>query len=218
MRHYEPHKNYDLIVLLAGEDPTTRLRSKNVLKMFKTGRFGDVLISGNTGGTSKSIPSVSKAEETARFLEKKGIPVKNLFPDGRGLDTYGDLAYPFSSESLPGNPTLDDVDSLVLVSEVGHLWGAGALLSARRVLPKGRFTYAVSEGKFNPGFLDRQYRQSLERAIKCMPEHSGDTILQFLKDEHPFYQEGWFDKSTPARYVTMGLAMAKWTAQGIIRS
>jgi len=201
---------YDVLFLLTGEDEKHRTRSEKAIKLFNKGNVGSIFVSGGYDGFETNPNKEPSATTIADYLNSKGkIPSNKIFLDNRSLDTIGSFAYPFA-DPLEKNEFIKDVNSILLVTEKNHL--ERAIENSLKVISPYHLFYAASKGNYNPGILIKTYESAIRMALRDIKYPSSKKVLKFLKEKHPFYQEGWFDKSITERKYEVGKSIVKWLA------
>ena len=205
-------RNYDLLLLLAGENEKIFPRSKKVIELYEKGTIGDILVSGSAGGFSQSNPSsdVGSHIEIANFLNINGIPAKNIYTDWRPVDTLGNFAFPYA-DPISGNPNPNDLET-VFLTEWGHMDRTKEC--AEKVISLAQVDYVKSPGEYgNQSFVNNAitavYHSGLmkqTRDINADPKKA----LDFLKEEHPFYKAGWFEKPVLERQMETIRKIISW--------
>jgi hypothetical protein len=200
----------DLIFLLTGENTELRHRSKKAIELFNKGNIGSIFVSGGYSGFATKKGLETEAEATANYLNLKGkIPANKILLDGRSLDTLGNFAYPFVNP-LKENEVIKDMKSVLLVTEKKHM--ERAIKSATKIISPDNLYYSASDGDYNPSLLIKAYEFAIEKALENIKNRDPKKVLKFLEEKHPFYQEGWFDKSIMERKYEIGKRIISWFA------
>lgn len=197
---------YDTILVLAGEDPLEQPRSRAAFDLFRKGYAGSVFVTGGYGGFVTQPLGETDGERMYRALLDAGMPEKQLYLDDQSLETLGNFSFP-ATHPQKNNPRLTDLDSILLVTEESHM--GRARQCAHRVLAQDTVVCNPVPGLVVPGFETQIYNYALQHALKDISADP-EAIQQFLKTEHPFYQDGWFDLSPLKRGMRIASASAKW--------
>ena len=200
---------YDVLFLLAGENEKLRFRSEKAIELFGKKKIGSIFVSGGHDGFEINLNREPEATRIANYLNLRNIPSNKIFLDNRPLDTIGNFAFPFA-DPLKENKFIKDIKSILLVTEKNHL--ERAIENSLNIISPYNLFYAASEGHYNPNFLIKTYELAIRRALKDINFPSPEKVLKFLKEKHPFYQEGWFDKSIIKRKYEVGKSIIKWLA------
>jgi hypothetical protein len=211
---------YDAILIPTGEErngPNAFPVSREARALFSSGRFGCIFITGGYGGFAQIKGLNSEAEETADYLNIKGIPSNKIYTDNQSLDTLGNFTFPIVQPEK-GNPNLRDFGKMMVVGKEGHIWRI--IEYANIVLPgyfeDKRIAFHDIEGNHNDGFLTRRYHKWFMKALDAELEKDKsrapvEVAHNFLLKEHPFYSEGWFDKTPSRRKLEMALTGLNWS-------
>ena len=105
-------KNYDTIVIPTGEEifgEESFPVSNEAIKLFHSGKFGHIFVTGGYNGFANAIPGITKseAEATVEHLVKNKIPNNKIYSDSRSLETLGNFTFPLV-KPLEGNPNLSE--------------------------------------------------------------------------------------------------------------
>ncbi len=223
---YNPDKLYDIILLLAGENipdlhkgwksmdwdeieknPNYYPRSKGAIQVFNKGKIGGILVTGGQWGLADKEPTETDGKVCARYLTLQGMRPAKVYVDERPHETLGSLAIP-ATTPLVGNPDFDSLESILLITEKGHM--KRALKSAALAVPANKMDYLAVPGPYRPGIITKAYELALHRALRKVKEPDPYYIQTFLAFEHPFYGEGWFNKPIPQRKQELAIACIKW--------
>ncbi len=205
-------KKYDLLILLAGENERTFPRSSKATSLYRKGLIGDILVSGSAGGFADYKPSENNGSHTiiANYLNIHGVPADHIYLDWRPLDTLGNFAFPYA-EPLNNNPNPNEL-STAFLTEWGHI--KRALECVSRVVPLTEIGNISSPGEYgNRSKLDKLITKMYHKGLMFQTEDidaDPQEALQFLKEEHPFYQPNWFDKPISQRKLEMMGTIITW--------
>lgn len=218
-------RKYDILMLLAGENPKLRPRSNMAIELFRQGRVGNILISGSAGAFTPEKPTPEQGEHTeiADYLNTNKIPASKIFSDWRPLDTLGNFAFPYS-EPLDGNPDLNEEGLVLHLTEIGHQNRARDC--AKKVIPHESYDFSIdpdgvlyfrfAEGDYNPsirtptGIIIAAYHKALMNATRHIRSPSPQRARKFLEERHPVYQDDWFDLSTRERQLKVIGTIVNW--------
>ncbi len=210
-------KTYDAILLPTGEttagDKTSFPVSHRAAQLYKTGNFGGIYVTGGHGGFAKVTlgETVSEARETVDFLcDKQGIPEDKVWYDGRSLDTLGNFTFP-EARPLRRNPRLSDFNKMLVFGQEGHMWRAADYIS--KVLPRSKYDIETMPGKHNDGLVTSIYHAAFMRALKHITQPSPEEAHAFLLNHHPFYSEGWYNKTPTQRKIQTTITGLSWFAR-----
>ena len=205
-------ENYDAILIPTGEttfgDKTFPV-SKEAVNLFRTGKYGCIFVSGGYSGLARAVPEVTEAEETVRYLFGCGVPEKKVYADSQSLETIGNFTFPIVHPA-EGNPNISDFKKILIVGKEGHMWRVrdySDLVFAQKV---NEVYFHTVSGRHNDGHLARDYHPAIMRAIRKLEDSCVENIHQFLLEKHPFYFEGWHDKSLFRRKLEMSLVGLGW--------
>jgi len=205
-------QKYDLMILLAGEDENEFPRSRKAVEVFRSGGIGDILVSGSTGGFAETIPGLEEGShiKIADFLNLKGIPAGNIYLDWRPFETLGNFVFPYANP-LQENPDPNNLET-VFLTEWGHMNRTRDC--AKKVIPLEQINCMRSPGEYGDQNLINKaitaaYHSGLMKQTKEI-SHNPHRALKFLEEEHPFYQEGWFEKSALIRKAEIIKKMITW--------
>ena len=220
--HTDKSKKWEIALLLAGENKKERERSKLAIDLYHDGRIGNVFVTGGPGAENldwkedfslDGFKQETEAEKIANYVNLRGIPQSKIYTDGRSVDTLGNFAVPFASP-LKGNPKLEDIDELLLITEENHM--LRTLDYAKKVISSRKIWPWSSKGDYNPGLVVSVYNSAILRRLKSLPDANPEKALDFLIEKHPFYQEGWFTKkSSLDRKIETGKSIIKWTLDSL---
>lgn len=205
-------RTFDALVIPTGETtanyggdqsfPVTR----EAIRLFKTGKYGYIFITGGYSGLAKEVPEVNESEETLQFLQDNKIPRSCVFYDDQSLETMGNFTFPIVAQKH-WNPNLLDFKSLEIVAKEGHMWRirdyAGLTIPDYVAV-----NYHSIPGEHNNGIAAKVYHRGFMNALRT--KVGAEAIHQFLTESHPFYSEGWFDKSPLRRKVETALTGLNW--------
>jgi hypothetical protein len=231
---YNPHKLYDIVLLLAGENtaidkeasliqanPNYYPRSKKAAQVMQTGNVKNgILITGGYGGLDQPSQGVSGGERSFNYLillEK--IPYGYLFFDNRSRETLGNFALPAEfpevivteDNGVKASPDFNELESILLITEEGHM--SRALECAAKVLFPWQMDYLAVEGPYKPGLVTKGYHASLMLATRHITKPRPGKVIDFLENEHPFYKYGdeqWFKKTLNMRRIELAATCAGW--------
>nr|MBA4404776.1 hypothetical protein [Nanoarchaeum sp.] len=195
--------NWDLLLLLAGENEETFPRSNHALGLFNHNNIGNILVSGSVGGLSQEKPNPYDGPHIriANYLNLNGIPADKIFTDYRPVDTFGNFVFSYH-QPLNNNPNPGELSTLIL-TETGH--SKRTMQCASRVIPEDcnhRFNF--SDGDYKPqlttvnGLATYLWHRGLMRSTEYIKSNS-QRAYDFLRVEHPFYQPGWFEAPVEVR-------------------
>ena len=203
--------NYDAILLPTGEtsfgDRTFPV-SQEAVALFNSGKFGCIFITGGYSGFAKVVPEVTEAEETVRYLLGCGVPEKKVYSDSQSLETIGNFTFP-AIQPIDGNPNISDFKKMLVLGKEGHMWRVrdySDLIFAGKM----NVYFQTVPGRHNDGLLARLYHPAIMRALRKLKDPCAENIHKFLLNKHPFYSEGWYDKSLPRRKLEMSLTGLSW--------
>ena len=204
--------NFDVILIPTAEttfgDKTFPV-SQEAVALFNTGRFGCIFITGGDSGFSRLIPEVTEAEDTRRYLLERGIPENLIYSDSQSLETIGNFTFPIIHPA-EGNPNISDFKKMLIVGKEGHMWRVrdySDLVFAQKV---NEVYFHTVSGRHNDGLLARVYHPAIMRALRKLEDSCAENVHQFLLEKHPFYSEGWHDKSLFRRKLEMSLTGLGW--------
>jgi hypothetical protein len=228
-KYYDENKLYDLILLLVGENtpdlhqewksvdlgaieknPDYYPRSKGAINIFNKGKIGGILVTGGHWGLVNKKPKLTDAEVSKKYILGHDLPLEKIFLDDRSHETFGSLALPAETPLL-GNPNFNDLESILFVTEKGHI--RRALDCAAKVFPYEKMDYFATEGPYNPGLVTKVYHASLMQGTRHITEPNPGAVIDFLENEHPFYKYGdeqWFKKPLNNRRIILSLACLNW--------
>ena len=203
-------KTYDALLIPTGEtsfgDRTFPV-STRAAELYRSGRFGCIFVTGGYNGLANIVPgkTINESEDTRNFLLEQGIPDKVIYTDSQSLDTLGNFTFPIVAR-LDRNPCLLDFEKMLLIGKEGHLWRVKDC--AEKVLPLERIDYEAVPGEHNNGAIAKAYHKALMHALRHIKEPSPELAHEFLINNHPFYSEGWYNKSPSRRKVeTMAVGL-----------
>ena len=199
-------KTYDCILLLTGENEQKRYRSKKAIELFNKGLCGSIFVS---GGQTGLLPwrEKSEADLTVEYLLARDIPAEKIFYDGRSRETLGNFTFP-AVEPIEGNPSLKKLESILLVTEEKHVDRIKRY--APKIIEDNSLDYEPVKGDYNPGLGTALYNIAILRALSHINAPNPELVHRFLLEEHPFYQDGWFELSIKKRKRKLMKACAKW--------
>jgi len=210
------NKTYDAIILPTGEtsfgDRSFPV-SNEAIRLFNSGKFGCIFVTGGYNGFARFGPdmAISEAWDTANFLKTRNIPEEKIFYDPRSLESVGNFTFPIV-RPIYQNPNLLDFNKMLIIGKEGHIWRLKeyAELTIPSVLspPKNQVEFHAVPGKHNNGLCAKAYHAGIMHALS--DKDGAEEIHDFLMKEHPFYSEGWYDKSPLQRKLEMGLTAWKW--------
>jgi hypothetical protein len=201
---FSKSKNYDCLLIPTGETsfgdrsfPVTN----EAMKLFDTGKYGCIFITGGHSGFAKGGPGreISEADDTISYLHKIGVYGKGkyfnkIYSDDRSLESVGNFTFPLVKPLYP-NPGLDEFMSMMIIGKEGHLWRLedyAQLVLPDKFLNKKIKFYPVP-GEHNNGSMAKVYHMGLMNSLR--DKRGAEEIHKFLMEKHPFYSTGWYDKS-----------------------
>lgn len=204
-------KTYDALVIPTGETTSGDRSfpvSKEAIKLFDSGRFGHIFVTGGHGGFANVIPNItiSEADETVEYLIRKGVHYTKIFYDNRSLETLGNFTFPLV-DPMNGNPKLSEFKKMLVIGKEGHMWRARDYANLVFDVNNDVNFYTIP-GKHNDGIMARVYHKAFMNALK---ENKGaEKAHDFLIKNHPFYSEGWYDKSPLKRKAETAVKGLSW--------
>lgn len=206
-------KNYDVLLLPTGEkvegDGIVFPVSKMAVNVYNSGRVGCIYVSGGHGGFSVVEDGTrSEADVTRDFLLERKIPDEKIYCDGSSLDTMGNFTFPIVNP-VEGNPGLLDFGSMVVLGQEGHMWRARDYASL--VFPEGKMPdFHAIPGSHNNGVVAMGYHSAFMNALMKIRKPDAEKVHDFLLNRHPFYSEGWYEKSPRRRKLEMVKTGVDW--------
>jgi len=207
-------KVYDAIIIPTGE-PTSGEDafpvSQQALKLFDLDRFGFIFVTGGYGGFSKAKPGKTKSEakSTVEYLIRQGISPMKIFSDAQSLETLGNFTFP-EVKPLKGNPKFSDFEKALVIGQEGHVWRMEDY--ADIVFPsyskRKKIEFLEIAGKHNDGLLARVYHAGFMNVLRG--NKGAERAHEFLVNNHPFYSDGWYDKSVPTRKIITAATGLSW--------
>lgn len=212
----KPDKTYDALIIPTGEttfgDYSFPVTNK-AAELFKTWKYGCIFITGGYSGfaTADRKNKESEGKETYNYLVKeKGINRNKVFYDDQSLESVGNFTFPII-ENLPFNPNLRDFKNMQIIAQAGHIWRLVDYL--RLVMPdefkNGNIDFYSIPGKHNDGLLAGVYHMGIMNAIG--KRRGAEDVHEFLMKKHPFYSDGWYDKSVERRKLEMAVKGGLWS-------
>ena len=205
-------KNYDAIILPTGEtsfgDRSFPV-SKEAIKLFNSGRFGCIFVTGGHMGFAEVTPGFTKseAEDTAEYLLYKGICPEKIYSDDRALETVGNFTFPIV-EPQGNNPNLNDFRNMLVIGKEGHIWRMKDYTNLVFGSDKDKIDFYSVPGNHNNGLFAKVYHSALLHALG--KNRNAEEIHDFIIRNHPFYSEGWYKKSPSERKVETALVGLDW--------
>lgn len=213
------NKVYDALIIPTGETTSGDRESfpvtKEAIKAFGSGKYGCIFVTGGYGGfaTAERRAGITEAQETVEYLLGKNIPLEKIYYDSRSLDTVGNFTFPIVSpivNHIQKNPSFLDFDNMEIFAQKGHMWRIEDYV---RIVMQGKYfegdiDFHYLPGEHNNGAMARVYHKGLMNALKG--KEGAYEIHDFLIKDHPFYSQGWFEKSPSERKVEMALKGVGW--------
>jgi hypothetical protein len=212
------NKLYDALILPTGE-PREGEKSfpvtNEAVKAFRKGKHGCMFITGGYGGfdTAERRKGITEAQETVEYLLGRGIPLEKIYYDGRSLDTVGNFTFPIVEplvNHIQKNPSFLDFDNMEIFAQEGHMWRIRDYVTRVKQAKyfEGDIDFHYLPGEHNNGRMARVYHKGLMNALKG--KEGAHEIHDFIINNHPFYEKGWYDKSPLIRKVEMALTGVGW--------
>jgi uncharacterized SAM-binding protein YcdF (DUF218 family) len=208
---YDSSKFYDIILLLAGENTQDYPRSAKALEIYSKGRTGGIFITGGYGGFATQSLGITGGKISLERVMNERIPERDIFLDDRSLDTLGNFAFP-AATPLSGNPDLKSLASILVITEEHHM--PRSLAYAKKVVPKNKLSFACATGPYRVAWNTIVYNAAMLNALRYIREPNPEQALAFLKEEHPFYQQDWFDKPVRKRKAELAKKCIEWLVKG----
>ncbi|MFH1710677.1 MAG: ElyC/SanA/YdcF family protein [Nanoarchaeota archaeon] len=206
-------KNFDAILLPTGEtsfgDRTFPV-SQEVVSLFNSGRFGCIFVSGGYNGFSRVVPEETEADETVEYLLGRNIPKEKIYSDSQSHETIGNFTFPLL-QPMAGNPKLSDFGRILVVGKKGHMWRIRDYSDLIFDKKKNNLDFRTIPGRHNDGLLTRIYHHAIMNSLRKLEDAPcAENVHRFILENHPFYSDGWYNKSLPKRKLEMSLTGLRW--------
>jgi hypothetical protein len=115
------------------------------------------------------------------------------------------------------NPNFNDFENMQIIGQKGHLW---RLKDYANLVFPGKFgeeDFFSVPGEHNNGLMAKVYHRGIMKAANNYLEKNKDDdasrpekVHNFLREEHPFYSGGWYEKSVLERKALMAGIGGLW--------
>jgi len=210
------NQTYDTLLLPTGEttagDETSFPVSRKAIELFKSGRFGSIFITGGYGGfADRTLSPRTEAEITRDFMISQGIPEEKIYWDGQSLDTLGNFTFPIYEQEGRNPNLLHDFSKILVLGKEGHMWRARDYASLMPFEEHNKILeFQTIPGRHNDGQLSSFYHKAFMNVLNQARIECPEKVHEFLKEEHPFYSQGWFFKGVTLRKIESLVKVISW--------
>ena len=102
-----------------------------------------------------------------------------------------------------------------MLGQEGHMWRAKDYASFMPFTKHGHtLDIETIPGEHNNGAIAKVYHKALMTALEDIKYKGPGEVHKFLINEHPFYSEGWFEKSPTRRKIESMVKVSSWFGKG----